>query len=133
MWSRIRSSPRTKLDSTFHLLLSTSTSLFRTPPIFAISWHQSAHLNPCICRWEDADYVMKTEDGSQGVLFVHIKGQGALVLKSSMGLAGEVFATVVARQMDIPGPQMRVIQMSGSEGKRIKTTIKSLTRNIGIR
>jgi len=54
-------------------------------------------------RWEEADFIKKTDDGSQGVLFVNIKGCGVVVLKSSMCLAGEVFSTIVAREMNIPG------------------------------
>lgn len=80
-------------------------------------------------KWKDMEGCMKTEsdEGAQGVIFVKIKNQGAVVLKSSMELAGEVFSTRIARQLGIPGPKMRIIGRSTPEGQEIYNTVSRLS------
>src|SRR4051794_12978675 len=64
-----------------------------------------------IC-WDDIVALAASAAGSQGVVFVQLGGTnaGAVVLKCSTSICGEIVATAFAKSLGIPGPKLRLLR-----------------------
>lgn len=80
--------------------------------------------------WSTAEGVQRSEGGSEGVFFIGLPEQRAVVLKGSMSLAGELFYSLLARRLGIRVPDFRLVtpvQLEAAEGGRDRGSVLAET------
>lgn len=78
-------------------------------------------------KWNKLNGVMLSSEGSSGVIFTKIGSSGAVV-KSCATIATELFASELAQLMDVPCPQMRVLEYTNPEWGLVKKMLHARSK-----
>lgn len=66
--------------------------------------------------WKAALGIQKSTSGSSGVYFVELP-EGAVVVKGSSSIGGEMFCSMLGQELGLPAPQCRILRRDSEEGR----------------
>mmetsp|Transcript_69081 Transcript_69081/g.131784 ORF Transcript_69081/g.131784 Transcript_69081/m.131784 type:complete len:594 (-) Transcript_69081:170-1951(-) len=69
--------------------------------------------------WSACVGVQRSDDGSEGVLFVELPGKRAVVVKAPVHVASEMFGNVLCGQLGVMCPNVRLVTIASNEGRSL--------------
>jgi len=75
--------------------------------------------------WASTKGVERSESGAEGVFFVQT-GEGAVVIKGSKSMAGEVFSSLLTMYFGISVPKCRILKNEGEEAHLMLESLKKV-------
>lgn len=115
---------------------STSANLAKKP---AYSMNRS-ELHPlkdiASIEWERSIGVERSDEGTDGVLFVELPNSMCVCVKSPGSIAAEMYGAWMAKRLGVPTPGVRLVDRNSEEGQRIIANLTSdrlCSRQLGLR
>eukprot|EP00928_Gymnodinium_smaydae_P003277 TRINITY_DN11178_c1_g2_i1.p1 TRINITY_DN11178_c1_g2~~TRINITY_DN11178_c1_g2_i1.p1 ORF type:complete len:628 (-),score=153.59 TRINITY_DN11178_c1_g2_i1:57-1895(-) len=69
--------------------------------------------------WSSCVGVQRSDTGSEGIVFVELKGQRAVCVKCPSKIVAEMYGTLLCQKLAIRCPAMRILERNSEEGQQI--------------
>lgn len=105
---------------------STSANTTSQKPVYTMN---RAKLHPLkdinSIEWERCVGVERSDEGTDGVLFVELPNSMCVCVKSPGSIAAEMYGAWMAKRLGVPTPGVRLVDRNSEEGQRIIANLTS--------